>query len=130
MWSVRNSRICHLLCKPAARNRPASRLLAFLLAGLAALGPAMAAELQKRVDLEGNIHFGTADEADLCCMCRRAAGFEFRSGKTLFRLNHGIDRVVSNSDVYLSADGEAWYCEGVREQGALGRKCGLVPQLN
>jgi hypothetical protein len=95
---------------------------------LSALAGAVSAEpLVKREDTEGNVHFGTASNPNLCCMCQPALDYETRSGQTIFALQYGLERAVSNERVFLSGDGKAWYCEGTREVGRFGRKCGLTP---
>ncbi len=91
-------------------------------------GSAFSAEpLQMRKDAEGNIHFGNPGNPELCCMCQPAADYQTQPGKVLFSLPAGLKRAVSNDSVFLSPDGQAWYCEGVKEGGRLSQKCGLVP---
>jgi len=85
--------------------------------------------LRKRTDAEGNVHYGTASDPYACCMCEQALGYESHAGNTTFLLRHGLTRIVGNERVFVSGDGEAWYCEGTREMGRFGRKCGLVPPL-
>ena len=89
---------------------------------------ASAEALLKYRDAEGSIHFGTASNPHLCCMCQPALDYEARSGQTKFILPYGLERAVSNGRVFLSGDGEAWYCEGNREMGRFSQKCGLTPQ--
>ena len=84
--------------------------------------------LQKRWDADGAVHFGTSANPNLCCMCQPAVDYGTSGGRTRFHLRHGLERTVANERVYLSTDGAAWYCEGLREMGRSGRKCGLVPQ--
>jgi hypothetical protein len=84
--------------------------------------------LQKRKDAEGNVHFGTSSDPELCCMCQPAIDYETQHGRTTFFLKQGLERAVANDRVFLSGDGKAWYCEGTREMGRFGRKCGLIPQ--
>lgn len=101
-----------------------------LLSAIAALaGPAAAEPLRKLVDGEGNVHFGTASDPHACCMCQPALDHRTGGDRTTFLLRHGLRRTVGNERVFLSADGEAWYCEGTREIGRFGDKCGLVPPL-
>ncbi|WP_136660413.1 hypothetical protein [Nitratireductor sp. XY-223] len=85
--------------------------------------------LQKRQDAEGNVHYGTPANPELCCMCQPALRYETEGGRTRFHLRYGIERAVANERVFLSEDGSAWYCEGAREMGNAGRKCGLVPPV-
>jgi hypothetical protein len=84
--------------------------------------------LAKLEDAEGNVHFGTSVNPNLCCMCQPALDYETRRAQTIFALQYGLERAVSNERVFLSGDGKAWYCEGTREVGRFGRKCGLTPQ--
>lgn len=93
------------------------------------LPPASAEPLHKRMDAEGNVHYGTATDPNLCCMCRPALSYAPQGGRTVFFLRHGLERAVGNERVFISADGRAWYCDGVREMGRATRKCGLVPPL-
>ncbi len=84
--------------------------------------------LQKRKDADGNLHFGTSGNPNLCCMCQPALEFESHNSRTIFLLRYGLERAVANESVYLSLDNSAWYCEGYREMGKTGQKCGLIPQ--
>ena len=86
-----------------------------------------AQELRKRTDSEGNVHYGTTKNPNLCCMCQPALGFKSHSSITVFSLQYGLERVVGNDRVFLSEDRKAWYCEGNRDSGKLDKKCGLVP---
>ncbi len=119
-----------------SRNTEGSRgfsapmaMIAAVLACLPWNTAASAEVLTKRQDAEGNVHYGTERAPDLCCMCRPALRYEAAIGRTVFHLPHGIERAVGNDRVFLSDDGRAWYCEGTRELGRLGRKCGLVPPV-
>ena len=91
-------------------------------------GAASAEALLKYKDAEGSTHFGTASNPHLCCMCQPAVDYETHRGQTNFVLPYGLERAVSNGRVFLSGDGEAWYCEGDREMGQFNQKCGLTPQ--
>ena len=91
-------------------------------------GAVSAEVLLKHKDAEGNVHFGTASNPHLCCMCQPAVDHETRHSQTNFVLPYGLERAVSNERVFLSGDGDAWYCEGNREMGQFGQKCGLTPQ--
>ncbi len=84
--------------------------------------------LQERMDVEGNVHFGTSSSPNLCCMCQPALDYETRDSQTIFILQYGLRRAVANERVFLSGDGKAWYCEGNREMGQSSQKCGLTPQ--
>ena len=75
-------------------------------------GVASAEALLKHKDAEGNVHFGTASDPYLCCMCQPAVDYETHRGQTKFVLPYGLERAVANARVFLSADGDVWYCEG------------------
>lgn len=91
--------------------------------------PASAEALRQSRDTEGNVHFGTSRNPNLCCMCMPALRFESERGRTRFFLPYGLERTVGNDRVFSSQDGKAWYCEGVREMGRSSHKCGLIPAL-
>ena len=91
-------------------------------------GAASAEALLKYNDAEGNTHFGTASNPHLCCMCQPAVDYKTGRGQTNFVLPYGLERAVANERVFLSEDGDAWYCEGNREMGQFSQKCGLTPQ--
>ena len=113
------------------KRKPAVRLVAStFLAIFAAACVAKAAQLEKFVDPEGNIHFGTPSNPTQCCMCQQAVRFVSGPGNVTFSLRQGLERTVGNDRVYLSPDRDPWYCEGVREGGRLTEKCGFVPQMN
>lgn len=120
--------------RPGLSRLPGSRkllraLLRITIVVCTASTAVSAQPLQKREDAEGNVHFGTLSDPMLCCMCQPALDYETRHSQTTFFLEHGLERAVSNDRVYLSGDGKAWYCEGIREMGHFSRKCGLTPQV-
>ncbi len=75
------------------------------------------------------MHYGTESDPYLCCMCQPALDYTSDGGSTVFSLEHGLERSVGNDRVFLSQDGRAWYCEGIREIGRSSQKCGLIPPL-
>lgn len=112
-----------------AREHALPAISIFLTLAFAGTLPSVAEELKMRVDGEGNVHFGNSSEPELCCMCQKSLRYEVQPDQTRFDLASGLSRSVGNDRVFLSPDGDAWYCEGVREMGSLSRKCGLVPDL-
>ncbi|MEX3009266.1 hypothetical protein [Hoeflea sp. TYP-13] len=106
------------------------RLLIWIVVLILSSHAAGAAEtLQMYRDAEGNVHYGTFGNPNLCCMCQPALRYTANDRFTRFFLQYGIERDVSNKRVFLSGDSRAWYCEGSREMGQGGQKCGLIPPV-